>query len=311
MMRSTGRIVTRFRTGAWRHAGFIVLVAIIGCSEGMAGPQPWPQRVLVTNDNGIDDPALIELARAISRTGDTEVIVAASRDDQSGATNYMPATRSGRYRVERRDLGPGIEAYAVDGTPADCVIFAVGGPLRERPPDLVVSGINGGPNLGDEWFGSGTIGAARTAAYLGVPAVAVSGVENDDPAAVSAAARWVVKFIGSDFVRSLEAPEYLTVSLPVGTPATINGVKVVERAHGLLSGRVERVEDESVAAGGETWALEFSFDVAGAAPGTDVRAFLDGYIAIVPMRVDESDPELAARLAPHVSALPAWVGAER
>lgn len=309
MIRLISRNVRMLPTGAGRFACFLMLAAAAACTDVAPDSEPWPSRVLVTNDNGIDDPALVELARAISRAGDIEVIVVASRDDRSGATNYMPATRGGRYSVERRDLGPGIEAYALDGAPADCVVFALAGPLRERPPDLVVSGINGGPNLGDEWFGSGTIGAARTAAYVGVPAVAVSGVENDDEAAVSAASHWVVELIRSDFVRSLEAPEYLTVSLPVGTPATIQGVQVVERAHGLLSGRAELLEAESVTTEEETWTLEVGFDIERAAAGTDVRAVLDGYIAIVPMRVDEGDPELAARLARHVSGLPAWAGA--
>ncbi|MCZ6833466.1 MAG: hypothetical protein O7F11_06955, partial [Acidobacteria bacterium] len=185
----------------------------------------WPRRVLVTNDNGIDDIALVELARALAKV--TETFVVASTTDRSGSSNLISSVRTGEFRVERRDLGEGIEAYALDGYPADCVVFALAGPMRDRLPDLVISGINGGPNLGDDWFGSGTIGAARTAAYLGIPSVAISGLEDDDPEAVRAAVRWVVDLVRSEAVRALRSPQYLTVSLPLVSSASVAGVEVV------------------------------------------------------------------------------------
>ena len=177
----------------------------------MADPEDdestWPRRVLVTNDNGIDDIGLVELARALAKVTETHVVAATT--DRSGSSNLMSAVRTGEFRVERRDLGEGIEAYALDGYPADCVLFAVAGPMRDRPPDLVISGINGGPNLGDDWFGSGTIGAARTAAYIGIPSVAISGLEDDDPEAVRAAVQWVVDLVRSKAVRALRAAAVL------------------------------------------------------------------------------------------------------
>ena len=163
--------------------GTIVIVALalalVGPSVVVAQDNAWPQRVLVTNDNGIEDVATQALARGFARIAD--VVLVAASEDRSGTSNLMTFTRTGRFVVERRDIGEGVQAWALDGYPADCVVFAAAGPMADAPPDLVVSGINGGANMSDEWFGSGTIGAARTAAFLGIPAIAVSGVEDDDP----------------------------------------------------------------------------------------------------------------------------------
>jgi 5'-nucleotidase len=287
---------------------FLVPFLVVGCSATTsAEPTSFPDRVLLTNDNGMDDTGLIELARAFAREPGVEVVVVAATRDRSGASNFLGATGTGRYHVERRDLGPNIEAWSLDGYPADCVIFALTGLLRDRPPDVVVSGINGGPNLGDDWFGSGTIGAARTAAYFGIPAIAVSGLEDDHPGAVAAATSWVVRFVRSGLVASLEAPEYLTVSLPVGTPPEIRGARIVERARGLITGRSRRVEGDDSAA---VWQLALETAEEGPAPGTDVAAVGEGLIAIVPMRVDEYDAALAERLRRRSREVPAWIAPE-
>jgi 5'-nucleotidase len=294
------------RTIAPTHVALVSIALAIGA----CGPTPalptadFPGRVLLTNDNGIDDTALVELARAFARVPGIEVIVVAATRDRSGTSSFMGATITGRYHVERRDLGPNIEAWAIDGYPADCVVFAISGPLRDRPPDVVVSGINGGPNLGDDWFSSGTIGAARTAAYFGIPAVAVSGVEDDDPGAVAAATEWVVRFVRSSVVASLEAPQYLTVSLPSGTSPDVGEARIVERARGLMDGRSSRVEgDDSVS----IWQLEIEAHYERAGAGTDVSTVAAGDIAIVPMRANEYDAELAGLLRSRTSAIPEWI----
>ena len=288
------------------HVAFVSIALAVGaCAPTPALPtEAFPSRILLTNDNGIDDTALIELARAFARIPGMEVIVVAATRDRSGTSNYLGATNTGQYRVERRDLGPNIEAWAIDGYPADCVVFALSGPLRDRLPDVVVSGINGGPNLGDDWFGSGTIGAARTAAYFGMPAIAVSGVEDDDPSAVAAATEWVVRFVRSSVVASLEAPQYLTVSLPSVTSPDEAETRIVERARGVMDGRSTRVEgDDSVS----IWQLEIEARPERAGMGTDVPTVAAGHVAIVPMRANEYDAELAAVLRSRTSAIPEWI----
>ena len=297
------------RTIAWTPVALVGMVLAIGACD-RAPPPPaadFPGRVLLTNDNGIDDAALVELARAFARIPGTEVIVVASTRDRSGTGSFLGATITGRYQVERRDLGPGIEAWALDGYPADCVLFALSGPLRDRLPDVVVSGINGGPNLGDDWFGSGTIGAARAAAYFGFPAVAVSGVEDDDPGTVAAVAEWVVRFVRSSIVASLEAPRYLTVSLPSGTPPDVGEARIVERARGLMDGRSIRVEGDDSAS---IWQLQIEAQYERAGAGTDVATVAAGDIAIVPMRANEYDAELAGLLRSRTKAIPEWIAPE-
>ena len=289
----------------------VALPCLGACSSGSgaapaAGGTRWPGRILVTNDNGIDDTGMIELARALAGVAETHV-VAADRD-RSGTSNLMSGARRGEFRVQRRDLGVGIEAWALDGYPADCVLFALAGPLRDRPPDLVVSGINGGPNLGDDWFGSGTIGAARTAAYLGIPSVAVSGLEDDDPDAVRAAVRWVVELVQSDAVRALRAPQYLTVSLPQVHPAEVAGVEVVTRARGVITGLARPLPghaDDTY----QTWRLELTPRPETAPEASDVAANGRRSIAVVPMRVDESDPQMLAWLRGTAGLLPEWSSA--
>jgi 5'-nucleotidase len=279
------------------------LTALAGSAAGAANDtRAWPARVLITNDNGIEDVRLVALARAFAEVAETWVVAATT--DRSGTSNLISAVRTGTFRVESRDLGEGIEAYALDGYPADCVLFALSGPMREHPPDLVISGINGGPNMGDDWFGSGTIGAARTAAYVGVPALAVSGLSDDDPAVVRAAAQWVVELARSEVVRDLRAPQYLTISLPLLQARHVSGVEAVSRARGLISGGSRPVGEESATT--QTWQLEFQTDPSKAPEDSDVAAVGRGHIAIVPMRVDESDPQLLAHLRREPDRLPGW-----
>lgn len=287
-----------------RFTCLLAALAIIAsaCGEGQAVQvQERPRRILITNDNGIDDKATLALARALA--GSSEVTVVAPATDRSGTSNYMASVSGAEFGVESREVGPGITAFAVEGYPADCVAFALAGPMRDEPPDLVVSGINGGPNLADAWLLSGTIGAARTAAYLGVPAVAISGVEDDEPAAVRAVVDWVVRFLDHPMVRNLTAPEYLTVSLPVGSPEAITGVEITRRARGLIDARVEMSD---AAEGGRAWRLAVSWGGGAVPEGSDVAAVRDGKIAIVPARAGEHDADLAARLDRWRDSLPAW-----
>lgn len=284
----------------------LTLALLVGAAARLPAVEPsedaWPRRVLLTNDNGIDDVALRELARALAAV--TDVYVVAATVDRSGTSNLMAAIRAGRFEVARRDLGEGITAWALDGYPADCVLFALSGPLREAPPDLVISGINGGANLADAWLGSGTIGAARTAAYMGVPAIAVSGVEDDDPAAVRAAVDWTVALVLSDAVRALRAPQYLTVSLPILVPHKIQGVELVRRARGLMSAAATL--ESSTPQGVESWTLELSSHFDSAPVGTDAAAVDSGRIAVVAMRADEHDALLHDSLAAGRAVLPPW-----
>jgi 5'-nucleotidase len=260
----------------------------------------WPQRVLITNDNGLADPKIAALARAFAPQAETWVI--APLENRSGSTHYLSVTRTGQLVAERRELGAGIRAWAVDGYPADCVLLALHGLMRSGPPDLVISGINGGPNLAHDWLGSGTIGAARIAAYLGKPALAVSGLDDDIPGAVDAATRWVVELARTSAVRELERGQYLTVSLPRVAPSAIRGVRLAPRAGLLLDIGFEAAE---AAAGRQGWKLRTTPLDPASGPGTDAALYAAGFVVVVPMRADEHDAVLGRQLAER-AALPEW-----
>jgi 5'-nucleotidase len=148
-------------------------------------------RILLTNDDGIDSPGILALATALSGDGH-EVVVAAPVTQTSGSGTSLGAELDGRRRsVTRTRLAelPGLAAYAVDATPAFITLAATSGWLGPRP-DVVVSGVNSGHNLGCLSLFSGTLSAALTASIHGIPGVAVSALAGSDSQA-DAAARYV------------------------------------------------------------------------------------------------------------------------
>ena len=142
-------------------------------------------RVLVSNDDGVDSPGIRALAEGLRAAGHEVVVVAPDRD-RSGASNSL--TLDMPVRVRRLDH----YTCSVAGTPTDCVHLALTGVLDYRP-DLVVSGINNGANMGDDTIYSGTVGAAMEGYLFGIPGIAFSQVERGwkhlDAAAAAAAAR--------------------------------------------------------------------------------------------------------------------------
>jgi len=176
-----------------------------------------------------------------------------------------------------------------------------------EPPDLVISGINGGPNLGQDWFGSGTIGAARTASFAGFPAIAVSGLDDDNLEAVQIATRWVVRFSQSQLVRQLRPPQYLTVSIPRIGPSDIRGIRVGRRAGVLRVPTFKPDRSESGTAGGEIWRLSGMREQDSSPPADcDVSLYAEGYVVIVRMIADEHDQEDPGYLTDLLKELPAW-----
>ena len=98
---------------------------LVFCAGNVPAAEPWFTRVLITNDDGIDDPRLVALARAFAEVA--EVVVVAPLANCSGSTNYVSAFQRHEVSVEPRDLGAGIEAWGVDGFPGDCVLLAITG----------------------------------------------------------------------------------------------------------------------------------------------------------------------------------------
>jgi 5'-nucleotidase len=268
-----------------------------------AQPAKWPRRVLLTNDDGIHSRALHALARALAQAG-IETYVAAPSRNRSGTGSLMTSLQASSFLTEPMKLGPGIKAWAVNGFPADCVLFALRGPMVQNPPDLVISGPNHGGNVGEAWFISGTVGAARAAAFFGVPAVALSGVNVRDSLSIAATARWSVEFVQSEIVRRLQPSEYLNVNVPVN-PRGVQGVTVTRRARML---DLLALRDTTFAAEPrqQQWLLAASMNWQSVAPGTDAFAFDHDSISIQPLRVGEQDPGMTAWLRTHLDLVPAW-----
>jgi 5'-nucleotidase len=131
--------------------------------------EPVVERVLLTNDDGIDAPGLAVLAE-VAATIAREVWIVAPEHDQSGTSHSI----SLHDPLRITEHGP--RRFGISGTPGDCVVMAVRHVMRDTPPDLVLSGINRGGNLGLETVFSGTVGAAMTGMLLGIRSIALSQV---------------------------------------------------------------------------------------------------------------------------------------
>lgn len=267
----------------------------------------WPESVLITNDDGLDDPSLLELVESFSEICEI-VVVVIPMEERSSTSDCITVYRLPHVlEVEQLILMGNIRVYRVDGNPGDCVLLALRGIMLDNPPDLVVSGINSGPNLGFDWLASGTIGAARIAAYWGIPAIAVSGYDKDIPGSIEAVADWITKFSQTDIVQQMTDGRYFTVSFPRIPPEEIKGVRVAERA-GILLDFTFSAEDTSFnEQESEIWWMEQpgQIDQYGFAIN-DAILCDSGYIVVVPMIANEMDYELLDTLKYFPDYLPEW-----
>lgn len=278
----------------------ILIVAVLGIVSSVAtATEPWFKRVLVTNDDGIDNPRLQVLARAFAEVA--EVVVVAPMANCSGSTNYISGGKDGQLIAQRRDLGPAITAWAVDGFPGDCVLLALTGIMAGHPPDLVISGVNSGPNLSDAYLASGTIGAARLAAQLGYPAIAFSNLPVKDATMVEAVPRWSLDLAMSDAAAGLEPGEYLSVNFPRGPADQVRGWCWAPLGAQVFNDEFQPVGED--AQGNSIWRYRYWFTDDEEQPGAgDVARHRDGWITVSPMRLGDLD-ETALQAG---EALPRW-----
>ncbi len=229
--------------------------------------------ILLSNDDGYQSPGLRVLADALRSLG--RVIVVAPDRDRSGASNSL--TLDVPIRAHR--LGP--DLYRVEGTPTDCVHLAITGLLDEEP-DLVVAGINHGPNLGDDVIYSGTVAAATEGRFLGLPAIAVS-IASHEPQYLETAARVVAQLVTGLKCRPLESSVILNVNVPDLPLESIRGFAATRLGH--------RHKAEPVIAGkdprGRTiyW-VGSAGPEQDAGPGTDFHALREGFVSVTPLQVD-------------------------
>ena len=193
--------------------------------------------ILLINDDGIAAPGLRALYRALRRICERTVLAAAPASERSGQGHAITLDR--HLNVNAR-LEEGFFGFAIDGTPTDCTKLALS-VLCHEEPELVVSGINDGPNVGRSLFYSGTVGAAMEAAVLGLPAVAVSrskGGEDFEDAAEFAAA-WCKRLLGWRGLRG----HVLNINLPAGPASTWGAPRLAEHGHSGFKESYQPVRD--------------------------------------------------------------------
>lgn len=235
-------------------------------------------RILVSNDDGVLAPGLGALAEALSVLG--EVTVVAPESERSGFSNALSLDRP--LRPVRQPNG----YWAVNGTPADCVHLALNG-LLDFEPDLVVSGINSGANLGDDTLYSGTVAAAMEARFLGKTSIAVSlagpGARNCGPEGYAGAAAMVVRLIENWGSLQLPNRTLLNVNVPEGPLDAIKGFRVTRLGHRGRAQDVMTLEDPR---GREVFWIGLAGEPADAGEGTDFRAIQEGYVSVTPLQSD-------------------------
>ena len=230
-------------------------------------------RILVTNDDGIFSEGLKLLAEALASLA--EVIVVAPDREQSASSHSLTLNRPLRMQKV------GEHWYAVDGTPTDCVNLAVQGLLKEEPPDLVVSGINFGLNLGGDVTYSGTVSAAFEASMHQLPGIAFSQEIGEGFSFADAAdlARQVVAvLLGGELPRDL----LLNVNFPASVPLGVRWTRLGRRSYRqtVVEKRDPKGRKYYWIAGTPEWEHE---------AGTDYEALMAGYVAVTPLHLDLTD----------------------
>ena len=265
-----------------------------------------PRHILVTNDDGIEAPGLWKLAEVMAEFGRVMVVAPASEASGSGT---MVTYRSDLQVQPVPERIPGVKAYKVFGTPADCVLIGLRR-LKEGWISVIAAGINPGVNLGVDFFLSGTCGAALMGAFRNVTSIAISqelelsedGVGEPQWGAAQAATRLLARGIEDGLV-----PEgaFLNVNVPARPLEEIEGVAITRVAPGGYvhlsetgDGIHERLERELVV------------DTRHAHPGTDIRAVLDGYVSISPLDTKLTNEEHLRLLAASEETLSAQLASQ-
>ncbi len=236
-------------------------------------------RVLLANDDGILAPGLLAMYRVLSADPDMQVDVVAPETVQSAAAHAITI----RHPLLCRDvhIDGAFHGTGVEGSPADCVKLAVNALLPERP-ELVISGINDGANVGVHVLYSGTVAAAAEGAILRCPSIAVSLKTSDEPD-FDRAARLAKPVIDQILRQDARPGRLYNVNLPAPGPGRPKGVRVVRQSTQSLIERFERRHDP---AGRPYYWLSGDFGESTDEGDTDLRAIREGYIAVTPLHVD-------------------------
>jgi len=242
-----------------------------------AGMNLKKARVLLSNDDGIHAPGLKTLEDAI-RPLVGELWVVAPETEQSATSHSLTLRRPLRIRhiSDHR--------YAVDGTPTDAVLLGVNEVMKDGPPDLILSGINRGGNLGEDVTYSGTVAAAMEGALLGIPSIALSQVYEDRHKVKWATAKtWMPKVLKQLLSAGWPKGIFMNVNFPDRTAAKVTGIEVCRPRRRKIGGELTRGVDPR---GDEYFWIGPQRDEQKFLKGSDLAAVNDGAIAVTPLALD-------------------------
>ncbi|MCG8467297.1 MAG: 5'/3'-nucleotidase SurE [Gemmatimonadetes bacterium] len=241
-------------------------------------------RLLCTNDDGIHAPGLRMLSEIAESLGETWVV---APDRQQSATSHA-LTLHRPLRLTR----VGERRYTVDGTPTDSVLMALR-QIVDPVPDFVLSGVNHGPNMGEDVLYSGTVAAAMEATILGVPAVAIS-YTGRDPNALDSYRHLLSRLIGSFLSReSFPSETFLNINLPARDAGEILGIEVTALGRRVYHDSLTRREDPRghdyfwIGGGRSDWSGR---------DDSDFRAVRAGYVSVTPLHLDLTNYELLSEV---------------
>ena len=250
-------------------------------------------KILLTNDDGIHAPGLAVLEK-IARELSDDVWVCAPAEEQSGAGHSLTLHLPVRLRKH------GERRYSVTGTPTDAVNLALRKLFDDGRPDLVISGVNAGENLGDDVTYSGTVSAAMEAALAGIPAIALSQAFRDNGPSFSATEHWGAKVLAPLTDVAMAKRTVVNVNFPPLGANAVKGIRVVRQGfHDYARGSLMESTDPR----GRPY---FWFGLQDAEHtldhGTDLEAIEDGYIAVTPLQLDLTDHAALGSLAERFPA---------
>lgn len=237
-------------------------------------------RILVTNDDGVHAPGL-KVLEAIARTLSDDIWIVAPMEEQSGAGHSLTLSRPLRVRQH------GHQHYSVSGTPTDAVMLAIGHLMKGQRPDLVLSGVNRGANLGEDVTYSGTVSAAMEGAISGVRSIALSQVYAregmGDSISFGPAEAWGERVIRALLAQPDTRKTLMNVNFPALPADQIKGMKVARQGfHDVERTRIVKGTDPR----GYDY-FWFGLDHSDSAPeASDLAAIAEGYIAITPLHFD-------------------------
>jgi 5'-nucleotidase len=249
---------------------------------GLVGREPIngdePIRILLSNDDGFQDPGLQALVTKLAPLG--ELTVAAPSSNQSGVGHGMTFKEPFAVESWTKD---NVQWYSIAALPATCVRLALTSLLKRRP-DVVVAGINRGENVGIVTFSSGTIACAREAAFYGIPGISVN-LQRGKAMDYEAAADFVAALVKDLKDKGLPPRTYLNVNYPALPRGQIKGVMVTRQDTRPANERYEK----SITAEGKTVYRSLWTPLIDGEPDSDTWAITHGFISVTPFQIDQTE----------------------